>query len=78
MEKPGRHRLVRLADLVDFQHRQQERRHAALNPMARDATSDGLYAATDDAPRRGPADWVWHFLRFSTPAGCIGPTLTPC
>jgi excisionase family DNA binding protein len=50
MEKPGRHRFVRLADLVDFQDRQQERRHAALDRMARDAAADGLYEATDDGP----------------------------
>lgn len=52
MEKPGRHRFVRLADLVDYQQRQREQRRGALDRMARQAEADGLYEATDGPPRR--------------------------
>jgi excisionase family DNA binding protein len=52
MEKPGRHRFVRLADLVDYQQRQQEHRRAVLDRMAREGEADGLYEATDAPPRR--------------------------
>lgn len=52
MEKPGRHRFVRLSDLVDFQERQRIDRGRALSEMQRQGQEDGLYDATDGpAPR---------------------------
>lgn len=52
MEKPGRHRFVRLSDLVDFQERQRTDRRRALSEMQRQGQEDGLYEATDGpAPR---------------------------
>jgi len=52
MEKPGRHRFVRLKDLVDHQEALKERRRQALEDMVADAEEDGLYASTDrPAPR---------------------------
>lgn len=52
MEKPARHRFVRLADLVDYQQRQREQRRTALDRMAREGEEDGLYEATDGPPKR--------------------------
>ena len=52
MEKPGRHRFVRLADLVDYQQRQRQQRRSALDRMAREGEADGLYEATDGLPPR--------------------------
>lgn len=43
MEKPGRHRFVRLKDLVDYQGRTKEQRRAALEEMVSDAEKDHLY-----------------------------------
>ncbi|WP_018156538.1 helix-turn-helix domain-containing protein [Demetria terragena] len=52
MEKPGRHRFVRLSDLVDFQDRQRVERRRALDEMQRQGQEDGLYDLTDGpAPR---------------------------
>ncbi|MDP4014440.1 MAG: helix-turn-helix domain-containing protein [Candidatus Nanopelagicales bacterium] len=47
MEKPGRHRFVRLKDLVDYQGRTKEQRRAALEEMVSDAEEDDLYDKTD-------------------------------
>jgi excisionase family DNA binding protein len=47
MEKPGRHRFVRLKDLVDYQDRMKEQRRTALEAMVADAEEDDLYAKTD-------------------------------
>jgi len=47
MEKPGRHRFVRLKDLVEYQDRAREARRAALEAMVDDAERNGLYATTD-------------------------------
>jgi len=52
MEKPGRHRFVRLADLVDDQQHQRNQRREALERMALESERDGLYEATDGPPRR--------------------------
>lgn len=52
MEKPGRHRFVRLADLVEYQQRQRTQRRTALDRMATEGEADGLYEATDGPPRR--------------------------
>lgn len=52
MEKPGRHRFVRLSDLVAFQDQQRVARRRALSEMQRQGQEDGLYDATDGpAPR---------------------------
>ena len=52
MVKPGRHRYVRLADLVAYQDRAQDERRSALEQMVQDAQAHDLYANTDrPAPR---------------------------
>lgn len=52
MEKPGRHRFVRLSDLVAFRERQRAERREVLAEMQRQGQADGLYEATDGpAPR---------------------------
>lgn len=52
MEKPARHRLVRLHDLVELRDRQRAARREALADMQRTGYEDGLYDATDGpAPR---------------------------
>lgn len=52
MEKPGRHRFVRLNDLIEFQERQRVDRRRTLFEMQRQGQEDGLYDATDGpAPR---------------------------
>ena len=50
MEKPGRHRFVRLQDLVGYQDRMKAERSAALEQMMADAVQDVLYAKTDGPP----------------------------
>lgn len=52
MEKPGRHRFVRLRDLVDYQDRMTAERREALEQMVSDAVDDDLYARTDGPPPR--------------------------
>mgnify|MGYP006335211905 FL=1 len=50
MERPGRHRYVRLSDVLSYQQRVREMRTATLDAMASDAERDGLYEATDAVP----------------------------
>lgn len=50
MERPGRHRYVRLSDLIEYQDRTRRQRRAALDEMVRTSTEDGLYEATDGPP----------------------------
>lgn len=50
MHRPGRHRYVRLSDLIAYQQQAQERRAEVLDAMAREANEAGLYAATDGPP----------------------------
>jgi excisionase family DNA binding protein len=50
MERPGRHRFVRLKDLVDYQARERTQRREALEEMVRQAEEAGLYEATDGPP----------------------------
>lgn len=52
MHKPGRHRFVRLQDLLAYQQRMQVERRAALDQMVTDAVRDDLYARTDGPPPR--------------------------
>jgi len=52
MEKPGRHRFVRLQDLVDYQNQVKAERREALEQMVADAVEDDLYAKTDGPPPR--------------------------
>lgn len=47
MDKPGRHRFVRLTDLIDYQERVHSTRHQELQTMAREAEEEDLYAKTD-------------------------------
>ncbi len=52
MEKPGRHRFVRLKDLVEYQERMKVQRRDALGQLVADAEEDGLYEHLDrPAPR---------------------------
>lgn len=51
-EKPGRHRYVRLVDLMDYQRSERETRRAALTQMMREAEELGLYEATEGIPPR--------------------------
>lgn len=52
MERPGRHRFVRLSDLVEFRVHERAKRRGFLARMQRQGQEDGLYAATDGpAPR---------------------------
>ena len=50
MLKPGRHRFVRLQDLVAYQSRQGERTRAAVDELVGLSEGADLYAKTD-----GPA-----------------------
>lgn len=50
MEKPGRHRYVRLDDLVTYQEQRRTTRRATLSQMQADGVADGLYDATDGQP----------------------------
>ena len=50
MEKPNRHRFVRLKDLVEYQAKRRDQTRAALDQMVADAEEDDLYTRTD-----GPA-----------------------
>ncbi len=47
MEKPGRHRFVRLKDLVDYQERARAARRASLEAMVSEAEEEDLYSKTD-------------------------------
>ena len=56
-DKPGRHRRVRLADLLAYQERSRRRRAAVLDQMVADSETAGLYDLPDDTPfERLPAD----------------------
>jgi excisionase family DNA binding protein len=45
-EKPGRHRRVRLDDLLSYQRRMRRERREGLDELARDAAEDDLYATS--------------------------------
>jgi excisionase family DNA binding protein len=56
-DKPGRHRRVRLADLLAYQERSRRRRVAVLDQMVADSETAGLYDLPDAPPfERLPAD----------------------
>lgn len=44
-EQPGRHRRVRLSDVLAYRDRRNQERRARLADMTRQATEDGLYDA---------------------------------
>ncbi len=50
MERPGRHRYVRLSDLLTYQDHVREKRAMSLSAMATEAQGVGLYEATDGPP----------------------------
>jgi len=49
-EQPGRHRRVRLADVVAYQARARRARAASLDEMVRSSEEAGLYDLPDDVP----------------------------
>jgi hypothetical protein len=52
MEKPGRHRLPRLKDPVEYQERMGVQRRVALEQLVGNAEEGGLYERLDrPAPR---------------------------
>lgn len=50
MSRPGRHRYVRLVDLMAYAERVRQTRSDALDEMARDAETAGLYDVLDGPP----------------------------
>lgn len=50
MEQPGRHRYVRLIDLLAYQDRSRAERRRALDQMVEASEQDGIYEATDGLP----------------------------
>lgn len=51
-EHRGRHRRVRLADLLEYQARMRQRRHEALDRMVQEGERAGLYERTAGPPPR--------------------------
>jgi excisionase family DNA binding protein len=49
-EQPGRHRRVRLADVLAYQERSRRARAAGLDEMVRVSENAGLYDLPDDVP----------------------------
>ena len=50
MKRPGRHRYVRLADLIAYQEGVRHRRRDAIDEMVQVGVETGLYDATDGLP----------------------------
>ncbi len=50
MSRPGRHRYVRLVDLMAYAERVRQTRSDELDEMARDAETAGLYDVLDGPP----------------------------
>lgn len=48
--KPGRHRYVRIDDLIGYAESLREHRAESLDELARDADEDGLYDLLDGPP----------------------------
>jgi excisionase family DNA binding protein len=57
-DKPGRHRRVRLADVLAYQERSRRRRAVLLDQMVADAEAAGLYGLHGEPPfeRLQPGD----------------------
>ena len=57
-DKPGRHRRVRLADLLAYQQRSRRGRAALLDQMVAESEDAGLYELSDEVPfeRLPPGD----------------------
>ena len=49
--RPGRHRRVRLSDLVEYQQRSRRQRREVLAELSRDATAEGAVSDGFDATR---------------------------
>jgi excisionase family DNA binding protein len=49
-EQPGKHRRVRLADVLAYHQRAQRRRAAGLDQMVADSEDTGFYDLPNDAP----------------------------
>ena len=54
----GRHRRVRLSDVLDYQSRRREERRTALDQMTGEAAEAGLYG--EDATTAKPCGWRGH------------------
>jgi hypothetical protein len=50
LEQPGRHRRVRLADVLAYHERSRRHRPAGLDQMVADAEDAGLYELPSDVP----------------------------
>ncbi|WP_166353042.1 helix-turn-helix domain-containing protein [Phytoactinopolyspora limicola] len=48
-EQPGRHRRVRLSDVLAYRDRRRQERRARLDDMTRQAVEDGLYDVPSEA-----------------------------
>lgn len=48
--KPGRHRYVRIDDLINYAESLRQRRADGLDALAREAEADGLYDLVDGPP----------------------------
>lgn len=51
-EQPGRHRRVRLTDVLDFRQRRSVERRESLDRMVEIAEESGMYERTTQSPRK--------------------------
>lgn len=51
-EQRGRHRRIRLSDLLEYQARMRQERRESLDRMAQEGQAAGIYEATAGPPRR--------------------------
>jgi excisionase family DNA binding protein len=50
-DKPGRHRRIRLADVLDYQQRSRRERHTMLDDLTRTASDNGTADDIDEFPQ---------------------------
>ncbi|RCW45892.1 excisionase family DNA binding protein [Halopolyspora algeriensis] len=55
-EQPGRHRRLRLADVLAYQQRRRRSRAAGLDEMVHESEEDGIYDLPDDAVTQRSSD----------------------
>lgn len=73
MKRPGRHRYVRLADLIAYQEGVRHRRRDAIDEMVRSESRQDSMTRRMASPR--PCADRWPSRSYSTPASC---TQRPC